>query len=260
MSRIRDPMRDKSFEMWKNNKDITNREIAKTLGIDEKKVATWKNRDNWSKEKKECSTTNKEVKNKCSTTKKKSRVSEKEIEKITDDNLTEKQRLFCIYYIQSFNGTQSAIKAGYAVSGAFVEANRLLKIAKVKTFLNELKQLYLVDDYMEGKMLIQRHQKIAFSDMNDFVDSNGSLKELSSTDGTLIKKVTCKITESEYGSTTSTTMELEDRSKSLDYLGKFYGIDPRFNLDKEKLELEKEKANPKDDEDDNDTSIKVELV
>ena len=96
--------------------------------------------------------------------------------------------------------------------------------------------------------------------MNDFVDSNGSLKELSSTDGTLIKKVTCKITESEYGSTTSTTMELEDRSKSLDYLGKFYGIDPRFNLDKEKLELEKEKANPKDDEDDNDTSIKVELV
>ncbi|MGL5190579.1 MAG: terminase small subunit [Cetobacterium sp.] len=41
-------------------------------------------------------------------------VKEKIIETLADSELTDKQRLFCIYYMQSFNATQSAIKAGYS--------------------------------------------------------------------------------------------------------------------------------------------------
>lgn len=71
MSRIRDPARDKAKELYLNNKDITNREIANILGVDEKKIATWKIRDNW-----KCSTTEKnnvvQQNKKCSTTNKKS--------------------------------------------------------------------------------------------------------------------------------------------------------------------------------------------
>ena len=49
----------------------------------------------------------------CSTTKEK--IVKKEVkEEIIDSELTDKQRLFCIYYMQSFNATQSAIKAGYS--------------------------------------------------------------------------------------------------------------------------------------------------
>lgn len=51
MARIRDPARDKAKELYLNNKNITNREIANILEIDEKKVATWKYRDKW-----ECNT------------------------------------------------------------------------------------------------------------------------------------------------------------------------------------------------------------
>ena len=56
MARIRDPARDKAKEIYLSNRNITNREIANTLGVDEKKIATWKYRDNW-----ECSTTKKRM-------------------------------------------------------------------------------------------------------------------------------------------------------------------------------------------------------
>lgn len=71
MARIRDPARDKAREIYLNNKNITNREIANILKVDEKKIATWKHRDNW-----ECSTTKKknvvQQNDNCSTTNRKS--------------------------------------------------------------------------------------------------------------------------------------------------------------------------------------------
>ena len=71
MARIRDPARDKAREIYLNNKNITNREIANILKVDEKKIATWKHRDNW-----ECSTTKKknvvQQNDDCSTTNRKS--------------------------------------------------------------------------------------------------------------------------------------------------------------------------------------------
>jgi len=75
VARNRDPARDKAKELYLNNKDITNREIAKLLGVDEKKIATWKIRDNW-----KCSTTEKknvvQQNKKCSTTNNKSLINQ----------------------------------------------------------------------------------------------------------------------------------------------------------------------------------------
>lgn len=68
MAKIRDPARDEAKKIYLENKGITNREIANRLNVDEKKIATWKYRDNWdstSKKKnvvqqnKNCSTANK---------------------------------------------------------------------------------------------------------------------------------------------------------------------------------------------------------
>lgn len=48
MPRKRDPCRDKAFEIWKQHGgNITNREIAHILSIEEKKIAVWKQRDKW---------------------------------------------------------------------------------------------------------------------------------------------------------------------------------------------------------------------
>ncbi|WP_059043967.1 phage terminase small subunit [Paenibacillus rubinfantis] len=48
MPRARDPNRDRAMEIWlEHGGDITNRQIAELLDVDEKKVAVWKQRDNW---------------------------------------------------------------------------------------------------------------------------------------------------------------------------------------------------------------------
>lgn len=51
MPRARNPNRDRAKEIYqeyeKNGESITNREIAKLLGEDEKVIAVWKKRDNW---------------------------------------------------------------------------------------------------------------------------------------------------------------------------------------------------------------------
>ena len=89
MARIRDPARDKAKELYLNNKDITNREIANILGIDEKKVATWKYRDKW-----ECNTEEKknvvQQNKKCSTTNEKNKINWLKLENEYVTDISEK--------------------------------------------------------------------------------------------------------------------------------------------------------------------------
>lgn len=54
--------------------------------------------------------------------------------------LTEKQEAFCREYLVDLNGTQAAIRAGYAESGANVEGSRLLTNANVQQRVAELKE------------------------------------------------------------------------------------------------------------------------
>lgn len=245
MARERDPARDKAYEMWKeSNRKITNREIANILGVDEKKIATWKTRDKWN-----CSTTKKDnvvqQKKKCSTTKKevvKKEIKEEIIETLVDSELTEKQRLFCTYYMQSFNATQSAVKAGYSRETAGVIGCENLRKPNIKKYLNELKELYAQDDYMETKRILERHKQIAFSDVKDFVEFEMSVDDMGErrwlfkikddceVDGTLIKKIGY--------SSNGPAIELEGRDKSLDFLTRYYGLDARTELEKAKLEIQ----------------------
>lgn len=245
MARERDPARDKAYEMWKeSNGKITNREIANILGVDEKKIATWKTRDKWN-----CSTTKKDnvvqQKKKCSTTKKevvKKEIDKEIIETLADSELTEKQRLFCTYYMQSFNATQSAIKAGYSRETARIIGFENLTKPNIKKYLNELKELYAQDDYMETKRILERHKQIAFSDVKDFVEFEMSVDDMGvkrwlfkikddcEVDGTLIKKIGY--------SSNGPAIELEGRDKSLDFLTRYYGLDARTELEKAKLEIQ----------------------
>ena len=262
MAREKDPKRDLAFQMWKESKGkITNREVANTLDVDEKKIATWKTRDKWN-----CSTTKKEnvvqQNKKCSTTKEtvaKKEIKEEIIETLADSELTGKQRLFCIYYMQNFNATQSAIKAGYSKETAYQIGFENLRKPQIKKYLMELKELYTQDDYLETKRILERHKQITFADVKDFTEfkiekvfecydeETGKpvfrnifqfrIKDDIEIDGTLIKKIGM----GKFGP----VIELEDRSKSLDFLSKFYGLDPSFNIKKEKLNPEGENIKKK---------------
>lgn len=227
MARIRDPARDKAKELYLNNKDITNREIANILKIDEKKVATWKYRDKW-----ECNTEEKknvvQQNKKCSTTKPK----EEKKELIPDENdkyewideidgLSDKQRLFCYYYMESLNVFQAGVKAGYSPNYSRTRIYEMLEKDSIKAFLKKLREQQKQDFLISQEKILNRHVQVAFSDINEYFEEDGSPKPITHTDGTLIKKM--KITENDKGRTVE--IELIEKCKSLDALTKYVGLD-----------------------------------
>ena len=165
------------------------------------------------------------------------------LEEAGEYGLTDKQRLFCYYYMQSFNIYQSSLKAGYSESFALSQSYKLLENVGIKAFLNKLKEEQKTEFLLSQERLLNRHTQIAFSNVNDIVNLDGTLKE--GADGTLIKKITVKTSKSEddsgYKESSSVSVEMEDRKESLKFLTKYLEIEPEIIIAKQKLEIEKEK-------------------
>lgn len=236
------------------------KDIASKYNVTLNTVKSWKTRYKWKKDAEEKESAEKVcTQNKSMHTLKESAEEKttpdikEEIEKIDADGLTGKQRLFCDYYIRTFNATQSAIKAGYSKNTAYAIGYENLKKPQVKAYLEKLRDAYTEDIYLDTKRLLERHRQIAFYDVNDYVNDDGTLKDLSECDGSLIRKVSSEKTNieqiSEIGEekktktkeVIKTNFELEDRSKSLVFLTKFYGLDPDTNIAKQRLEIERKK-------------------
>ncbi|MGL5123259.1 MAG: terminase small subunit [Fusobacteriaceae bacterium] len=208
-------------KLSKEDLKLTNKELAKKYNTSERTIMRWK-------KKQQDSDTNNVTSN---VTKKKNEktINKNFYKKVDNSDLNARQKLFCVYYIQNFNATQAALKAGYSKSGAFVDGHRLLKNTNVKALLNELKELQFNELLLDSNKILIRHAQIAFSDMTDFLNDNGSLKKLSEVDGTLLKKI--KIKDTEFGR--DIIVELENREKSLDFLTKFKGLDLKTDIEED---------------------------
>lgn len=170
MARERSPNRDKAFEIYKEHKgDITNKEIAKILGISEKTVSGWKSKDKWS--------TPKDMEYSKKNTPKKQNIKKQTKEPIVDEvkevtenpGLTDKQRLFCVIYSQCMNATKAYLKAYRCTyETAMVNGPRLLGNARVKTQLDSLIAAKCNKEYLQ-RSVIQKYIDIAFSDIGDYV-------------------------------------------------------------------------------------------
>ncbi|MDE3837923.1 terminase [Bacillus methanolicus] len=264
MPRQRDPKRDEAFEIFKkHNGNIQNREIARILDVPEKTVSGWKSKDKWNEklngvlQTKIRSTPNKKVTKKARSPNKKE---EKPI--VESDELTEKQRLFCIYYVKSFNATQAAIKAGYAPESAHVEGSRLLRNAKVSAEIKRIKQEMTSGLFIEAMDVLQKYIKIAFADITDYVtfgqkevpvigmfgpieDDEGNpvtqmvnyveFKDSNMVDGTIISEVK----QGKDG----ISIKLADKMKALDKLAQYFDLFPdqfKRKIEEEKLKLAKQ--------------------
>ena len=116
------------------------KDIAEKYSVNENTVKSWAKRNGWIRKKVA-------TENKKSCTEKVADDSTKNLnEKIfesVDSNaeLNEKQRLFCAFYVQSFNATQAYLKAyGGSKKVAGVSGHELLKIPKIQNEISKLKE------------------------------------------------------------------------------------------------------------------------
>ena len=129
-----------------------------------------------------------------------------EIETLNNEELTEKQRLFCLYYVRWFNATKAYQKA-YSCDYFTAAANgpRLLGNARIKEEIQRIKDAKIKQTMYSTEDYFQKMIDIAYSDVTDYLsfgqeevyDKNGNtfmmnvinLKESCDVDGTLIQEV-----------------------------------------------------------------------
>ena len=242
MPRARNPNRDKAHELYdQHSGNITNREIANTLGVDEKVIAVWKQRDNWLKKNNVVQQSSKSC-----TTKKHNNKKVKQSEPIDDgtretmmnENLTLEQRLFCIYYSKSFNATQSYLKAyGCSYNTAMVEGCNHLRNPNIKAEIQRLQEIKRQQIAITEADMVEFHMRIAFADMGDYTKFNRGmvlLNDSGEVDTQLIKEI--KQTAE------GISIKLLDRCKSMDWLDRYFTFNPmdrhKMEYDKRKLEIE----------------------
>lgn len=218
-------------------------EIAKELGVPEGTVRSWKNRYKW-----DCNVAN----NKCNVANKTKRRKKttidiaEEVEQNTE--LTDKQQLFCIYYVRCFNATKAYQKAYQCdYNTAAVCGSRMLRNVKIVNEINMLKQNRLNREMLSEEDVVQRYIDIAYADINDYMsvkDGDITLKNSDEFDGMLVKKISSGKTKS---------IELHDSLKALKWLADH--MDLATEEQRLKIEKLKESTNIHTDENDTDSVI-----
>lgn len=141
-------------------------EIASQLNLPEGTVRRWKSTHRWDNERSDKNSERSERKKE-----RKKKAAENEVEQVMKNpDLTDKQRLFCLYYVRYFNATKAYQKA-YECSWetAVVNGPRLLGNARVKTEIQALKQYRLNRELLDEHDIFQKYMDIAFADITDFV-------------------------------------------------------------------------------------------
>ena len=216
MPKAKDARADKAFEMYKQGLKLI--EIANQLGIAEGTVRSWKNRYKWDdggnatlqkKEKEECNVAKEGKRAKRA---KKEPVAHEVEAVIQNTDLTDKQQLFCVYYIRCFNATKAYQKAyGCDYTTALVNGPRMLGNARIKDEILRLKQDRLNREFLSESDIFQKYMDIAFADMTDFVDIHGGFVSVrQEIDGSIVSEVS--------NTQSGIKIKLADRMKALQWL------------------------------------------
>ena len=153
--------------------------------------------------------------------------------------MTAKQRRFCEEYLTDLNGTQAAIRAGYSSKSSYSQANRLLKNAEIKKYIDHLmvdrsKQLSL-----SARQVVDDHIAIRNMKVSDILDDSLHIKPVSEwpdiwqmyVSGVDIKEAfESGKSAGEVTMTVLKKLKWPDKLKNLELLGKHFGIFEKDNL------------------------------
>ena len=238
--------------------DITMADLAKKHKVKPTTLRSRKNRESWQRN----TTTQRNTK-----TLQRDATQSKPKLVIENDNLTEQQKLFCLYYLQHFNATkayQEVYKVDYKTANA--NGSRLLVNANIKHELTRLKAEMQQGVYVDAKDILSEYVKQAYADVTDFlefrlieepmrdmfgqvvIDSETGepvmkrkniveFKDSEEVDGTLIQEV--KMGKD------GASLKLMDKQRALDALMKYVDVDAMKQAQLEKAQAEAKLAQDK---------------
>lgn len=244
------------------------KDIAAKLKVKESTVRSWKRRYNWDDD---------DAMLQRNATKKTVPVATVVKETSANTELTEKEKLFCLYFVKCFNASKAYYKAyeGCEYSSAQVGGCRLLKKDKIKAEIDRLKQDKLNRAFLSQDDIFQKYIDIAFADITDYVsfgretvpvmgpfgpvtvkgdDGNKvqlekeinsvKFKESAKVDGTLI-------TEVKQGRD-GASIKLADKMKALEWLAEHSGL----LTEEQRAKIDKLRKDAQDDNRDRNVTIR----
>jgi len=263
MARQRSPDREKAFEIYKVSKgEKPLIDIAAELNLKPSQIRKWKSQDKWDEQ----MNGNVTIAKRSVTNVENPKTKEKLKEILEDEELTEKERLFCLYYVKYFNGTQAALKAGYSKDGAHVQASRLLRRERVSSYIKELKGELVENVFVEAMDVLKEYIKIAFADITNYVTFGqkevpvmGMFGPMKDEDGNEVTRIVnyvdlheadmvdgSIITEVKLGKD-GVSVKLADKMKALDKLSQYFDLVPdnfkrKIEEERHKMQMEVQKA------------------
>lgn len=241
MPRARDPNRDKAKELYlESDGKMLLKDIAEQLGKSDSQIRKWKNQDKWDNHLKG-NVTN-QSKGNVTKQKKKNKTKQQATEYVEvplneNGELTDKQWLFCMYYIKYYNATkayQKAYECDYRTAN--VNGSRLLVNASIREEVKRMQDIQAQTMMLDANSVLQKWVDIAFADIGDYIMFNKysvSIKDLEEVDTSLITEAS----STEDG----VKIKLADKMKALDFLSKhrdLLGDNELKRLKEEKLKAD----------------------
>ena len=240
------------------------KEIAEKYETTINTVKSWKKRYGWNR--KEGAPKKQKV---CTQNKRSAGISDRPVEDgtretLSNEDLTPEQQMFCIYYIRTFNATQSYLKAyGCSYRVANAKGPALLVKDSVRKEIERLKEIKRQQIVAGAEDIVELQMRIAFADIGDFLSFGqesvpvmaiyGPVQVENEETGEkepLMQQVNVvRLNDSESVDTqiiqevkqgkSGTSLKLADRQKAVEWLSKYFLLHPD---DKYKAEFDKRKA------------------
>ncbi len=145
------------------------KDIAAKYGVSIETVKSWRKRHSWSRDR----TAKKgapfaPIKNKKGCTPK---IRGEPAKEEPDEELSDKEQLFCYHYVRTWNATQAALKSGYTQNkgSAQVLACRLMQRPRVKNEIDRLRKLFRQEIHADIQDFLAFCMKVVGADVGDYL-------------------------------------------------------------------------------------------
>ena len=148
----------------------------------------------------------------------------------TSGKLTPKQARFVAEYLVDLNGTQAAIRAGYAPKTANRTASDLLSKSDISALISERKAKQLEKADLTATRVLEEIRRLSFADLRTLFDEQGNLRpihELTAEQAACIASlevVKRNLTAGDGHTDTVIKLKVWDKTRSLEMLAKHFGL------------------------------------